>query len=145
MRIGRMQEFILVHALLKIQGRLPAGWKCPNVWGIDEEAREFGKKYKKHFSTVLLKGEILLNYYELELSETPSRILGQTHFKYNKKYQNALTDLGKCLKGLEKGGLIDYGFTPTQIRLTRKGKEAAESLLEKKERPQPSEQKELLS
>ena len=44
-------------------------------------------------------------------------------FKSDKKYQNALTDLGKCLKGLEKLGLIEYGFTPTQIRLTRRGKE----------------------
>jgi len=145
MRFGRMQEFILVHALLKIQGRLPSAWKSPNVWGIDEEATEFGKKYKKHFATVLLKSEILLNYYELELSETPSRILGQTHFKYNVKYQNALTDLGKCLRNLEKGGLIAYGFSPTQIRLTRKGRETAEALLKMKERFGESEQKELLS
>jgi hypothetical protein len=144
MRFGRMQEFILTHALLKSQGKLPPGWKSPNVWGVDEEASEFGKKYKKHFQTVLLKGEILLNYYDLELSETPSRILGQTHFKSTKKYHHARTDLGKCLKGLGKIGLIDYGFTPTQIRLTRKGKDVAESLLARKEAPPQSEQEELL-
>ena len=139
-----MQEFILTRALLKIQGKLPPGWKSPNVWGVDEEASEFGKKYKRHFQTVLLKSEILLNYYDLELSENPSRILGQTHFKTTRKYHNARTDLGKCLKGLGKSGLIDYGFTPTQIRLTRKGREIAESLLEMKEGPQQSQQKELL-
>ncbi len=145
MRLGRMQEFILIHTLLKIQGRLPAGWKSPNVWGIDEESLEFGKKRKKHFQNTLLKSEILLNYYGLEVSEKPSRILGQTHFKYNKKYQNALTDSGKCLKGLEKMGLIQYGFRPTQIRLTRRGKEVTESLLKKKEIGSPSIQKKLIS
>jgi hypothetical protein len=144
MRFGKMQEFILTRALLKVQGKLPPGWKSPNVWGVDEEASEFGKKYKKHFQTVLLKSEILLNYYDLELSGIPSKILGHTHFKSTKKYHNARTDSGKCLKGLQRIGLIDYGFTPTQIRLTRKGKEVAESLLEMKGRPQQSEQKELL-
>ena len=145
MRLGKRQEFILVHILLKTQGRLPAGWKAPNVWGIDEESLEFGKKRKKHFQNTLLKSEILLNYYGLEISEKPSKILGQTHFKYNKKYQNALTDLGKCLKGLEKMGLIEYGFRPTQIRLTRRGKEATETLLKKKEMGSPSVQKKLIS
>jgi len=101
MRFGRMQEFILIHTLLKIQGKLSSHWKSPNVFGIDEEALEFGKKRKKHFLNVLLKSEILMNYYDLELSETPSKVLGQARFKYDKKYQNALTDLGKCLNGLE--------------------------------------------
>ena len=145
MRLGKRQEFILVHTLLKIQGRLPSGWKSPNVWGVDEESLEFGKKRKKHFLNTLLKSEILLNYYDLEVSEKPSKILGQTHFKYNKKYQNALTNLGKCLKGLEKMGLIEYGFTPTQIRLTRRGKETTEALLKRKEMGSPSVQKKLIS
>ncbi len=145
MRFGRMQEFILIHTLLKIQGKLPSLWKSPNVFGVDEEAVEFGKKRKKHFLNVLLKSEILMNYYDLELSETPSRVLGQAHFKYDKKYQNALTDLGKCLKGLEKNGLIHYGFTPTQIRLTRRGREVAEELLKSKEIPDRAEQRELIT
>lgn len=145
MRFGRMQEFILIHTLLKIQGKLPVHWKSPNVFGVDEEAVEFGKKRKKHFLNVLLKSEILMNYYDLELSETPSRVLGQAHFKYDKKYQNALTDLGKCLKGLEKSGLIHYGFTPTQIRLTRKGREVAEDLLKSKEIPDRAEQGEFIT
>ena len=145
MPLGKLQEFILVRTLLKIQGRLPAGWKSPNVWGIDEESLEFGKKRKKHFLNVLLKSEVLLNYYDLEISEKPSRILGQTHFKYNEKYQNALTVLGKCLKGLEKNGLIEYAFTPTQIRLTRRGKEAAEAALKKKQMVSHPVQKKLIS
>lgn len=145
MRLGRMQEFILIHTLLKIQGRLPAGWKSPNVWGVDEESLEFGKKRKKHFQNTLLKSEVLLNYYKLEISEKPSRILGQTHFKYDKKYHNALTDLGKCLKSLEKMGLIEYGFRPTQIRLTRRGKETTENLLKNIKMGSPSIQKKLIS
>jgi hypothetical protein len=140
-----MQEFILTRTLLKIQGKLPSSWKSPNVFGVDEEAVEFGKKRKKHFLNVLLKSEILMNYYDLELSETPSRILGQAHFKYNAKYQNALTDLGKCLKGLEKNGYIHYGFTPTQIRLTRRGREVAEGFLKSKGILRRSEQEELIS
>ena len=135
----------MVHTLLKVQGRLPSGWKSPNVWGVDRESLEFGKKRKRHFLNTLLKSEILLNYYDLEISEKPSKILGQTHFKYNKKYQNALTDLGKCLKGLGKMGLIEYGFTPTQIRLTRRGKEATAALLKGKEIGSPSLQKKLIS
>jgi hypothetical protein len=145
MRLGKMQRFILVHALLKTQGRLPLAWKSPNVWGIDEESLEFGKKRKKHFLNTLLKSEILLNYYDLELSKKPSKMPGQTHFKSGKKYHNALADLGKCLKGLAKSGLIEYGFTPTQIRLTRRGKEATESLLKKKETGFPSVQNKLIS
>ncbi len=145
MRLGRMQKFILTHTLLKIQGKLPYTWKSPNVFGVDEEATEFGKKRKRHFLNVLLKSEILMNYYDLELSETPSKILGQTHFKSNNKYQNALTDLGKCLRGLEKNGYIRYGFTPTQIRLTRRGREVAEELLKNKETPVQAAQEELLS
>lgn len=145
MRLGKRQIFILIHTLLKIQGRLPADWKSPNVWGIDEESLEFGKKRKRHFGNTLLKSEILLNYYDLEISEKPSKILGQTHFKYNKKYQNALTDLGKCLKGLEKMGLIEYGFTPTQIRLTRRGKETAEGIMKRKEIVSQAVQNRLIS
>ena len=145
MRLGKLQEFILVHTLLKVQGRLPPAWKSPNVWGIDEESLEFGKKRKRHFINALLKSEILLNYYELEVSQRPSRILGHTHFKYNKKYRNALGDLAKCLKGLEKNGLIEYGFTPTQIRLTRRGREAAEETLKKKQSATPPVQKKLIS
>jgi hypothetical protein len=145
MRLGKRQTFILIHTLLKIQGRLPSDWKAPNVWGIDEESLEFGKKRKRHFGNTLLKSEILLNYYGLEVSEKPSRILGQTHFKYNKKYQNALTNIGKCLKGLEKMGLIEYGFTPTQIRLTRRGKDAAEGIMKKKEIASQAVQNRLIS
>ena len=145
MGLGKRQEFILVHTLLKTQGKLPSGWKSPNVWGIDEESLEFGKKRKKHFLNTLLKSEILLNYYDLEVSAKPSKILGQTHFKYNRKYHNALTDLGRCLKGLEKMGLIEYGFTPTQIRLTRRGREVTESLLKRKELVSPPVQKKLIS
>ena len=145
MRLGKRQKFILVHTLLKIQGRLPSGWKSPNVWGIDEESLEFGKKRKKHFLNALLKSEILLNYYDLELSEKPSKMLGQTHFKSSNKYQNALTDLAECLKGLARMGLIEYGFTPTQIRLTRRGKEATEALLKRKEMGSPYVQKKLIS
>ena len=145
MRLGRMQEFILTHALLKIQGKLPLPWKSPNVFGVDEEAMEFGKKRKRHFLNVLLKSEILMNYYDLELSETPSKILGQAHFKYNKKYQNALTDLGECLRGLEKNGYIHYGFTPTQIRLTRRGREVAEELIKNRAFLNRSEQEELIA
>lgn len=145
MRPGRLQEFILVHTLLKIQGRLPAGWKSPNVWGVDEESLEFGKKRKKHFLNILLKSEVLLNYYDLEVSQKPSRILGQTHFKYGKKYQNALTQLGRCLKGLRKAGRIEYGFSPTQIRLTRKGRDAAERILKQREKTPPPRQEELIS
>lgn len=145
MRLGKLQEFILTRTLLKVQGRLPSGWKSPNVWGIDEESLEFGKKRKKHFMNALLKSEILLNYYDLEVSRKPSRILGHTHFKYNRKYQNVLGDLAKCLKGLEKNGLIEYGFTPTQIRLTRRGREAAEEALKKKQMALPPVQKKLIS
>jgi len=145
MRLGKLQEFILLHTHLKIQGRLPPGWKYPNDWGTDEESLEFGKKRKKHFLNALLKSEVLLNYYDLEISEKPSRILGHTHFKYNKKYQNAMTDLGKCLKGLEKNGLIEYAFKPTQIRLTRRGKEAAEAVFKKKQMVSPPVQKKLIS
>jgi hypothetical protein len=145
MRLGKLQEFILVHTHLKIQGRLPSAWKSPNVWGTDEESLEFGKKRKKHFLNALLKSEVLLNYYDLEISEKPSRILGQTHFKYNKKYKNALTDLGRCLMGLEKIGLIEYGFTPTQIRLTRRGKETAEAALKKRQPVSSPVQNKLIS
>jgi len=40
-------------------------------------------------------------------------------------------------------GLIEYGFTPTQIRLTRRGKETTEALLKRKEIVSPSVQKKL--
>jgi hypothetical protein len=130
MRIGKLQEWILIHALLKSRNSLPPEWIRPNTWGPDYEATEWGKRYKRHYQDVLLKSEVLLNYFHLTPSPLKSNITGQFKFKYDKGYRNALKHLGRALLSLREKGLIEtnmwyYDFQPTTILLTEKGKSAA--------------------
>jgi hypothetical protein len=127
MRIGKFQEWILVHALLKARNSLPPGWKKPNTWGPDYEATQWGKRYRQHYQDVLLKSEVLLNYFHLEQSPIKSKVIGQFKFKYDKGYRNALKHLGRALLSLREKGLIEtnmwyFEFQPTTIKLTEKGK-----------------------
>lgn len=134
-RLGRLQEWILVHAYLRtVKGPLPEGWKSPNTWGRDSAGMEWGRRYRRHFEDCLLKSEIFLNFYHLEPSAIGSKILGQTKFKSDKAYRNALTNLGKALRRLKEKDLIRvniwyYEFEPTTITLTDKGREIAEQVV----------------
>jgi hypothetical protein len=130
MRIGKFQGWILIHALLKARDSLPPGWRKPNTWGLDYDATEWGKRHKQHYQDVLLKSEVLLNYFHLEQSPIRSRVIGQFKFKYDKGYRNALKHLGRALLSLREKGLIEtnmwyYEFQPTTIKLTEKGKAMA--------------------
>ena len=132
MRLGRLQIWILVHAYLKtVKRSLPEGWKSPKTWGRDYESVEWGRRYRRHYEDCLLKSEVLLNYYNLELSAIESKIIGQAKFKYDRPYRNALAVLGKAMRSLKEKDLITvslwyYDFEPTTLRLTEKGRAIAE-------------------
>ena len=70
-RIGKLERWILVHALLKERGELPEGWERPRyhpkarrmqrLAELDQEETAFD-------NTHLLQDEVLLNYFSLERS-----------------------------------------------------------------------------
>ena len=120
-RIGRLERWILIHAYLKKQDKLPEDWQRP---------RYYDSVYV--ISDYLSKAEILLNYFHLEISQKRPAfrkpkvaggddLLDREHekFKTTPKYKSALVSYTRTRDQLLSKGLIDIreiesASTPSQ-------------------------------
>ena len=123
--LGKVERWILEHTYLKSnKGQMPGGWKQ-----IDEE------KLKDR----LYRSEIMLNYYELELSPYRGE-LDRHVFKMTNTSKSANASCSRSVKGLMKKGLIEGwmnrfwgGIEKTEywwswLTLTKEGNEVVKKL-----------------
>ena len=143
-RIGKLERWILFHAYMKtVKKELPGNWKISRAGQFERESFKRGLRHKENYDwslfwKYLFKSEILLNYFDLELSlKEPMHFnYQQEKFRVTNKYRSALASFTRITKQMKEKGLIETWYSNkgyynywVGIVLTGKGKEIANNLL----------------
>lgn len=142
-----------MQAYLKsITRTLPLQWKSPcnkemldnafspDVWEQNpfcpnrQEAEERAEREKDHWFGHLFKSEIMLNYFDLELSWKSAWSSRRVKFVDSREYRIALASTSRAMKHLQIKGYIEIERCSIldrhmMLKLTQKGTEEAAKLL----------------
>jgi hypothetical protein len=146
-RIGKLENWILIHCYLKtIKKELPNTWKKPrhydyskeirirNLNSSDESIKKSAEFDLKTLESYLFKYDILLNYFNLQLSYKEGFWSEYNEkFKDTREYRSALASLSRTLKNLVDKDLISWWYNDffrwKGYKLTDKGILKTESIL----------------